>query len=170
MRIDGLGEERAVLMGLQRRRQRSLSPRRAFSYRGMVIPDFHRARGKMFSDGECLAGNGGLMRRTESDGVVTLTMNHGKANAMDIELCQWLIDELSSAEKSVRAVILTGAGSIFCAGVDLRKVVEGGADYVAQFFPLLVKTLESVFSCSAAARGGDQRARHRRRMPPCGRR
>src|SRR5256886_15923174 len=52
-----------------------------------------------------------------------LTLNRPEQlNAMTAELCQALHDELSALarERSCRAVILTGAGRGFCAGVDLR--------------------------------------------------
>jgi enoyl-CoA hydratase len=52
-----------------------------------------------------------------------LTLNRPDAlNAMSAELCQALHDELEeiAADRSCRAVVLTGAGRAFCAGVDLR--------------------------------------------------
>jgi len=52
-----------------------------------------------------------------------LTLNRPDAlNAMTAELCEALHAELAriAAERSLRAVILTGAGRGFCAGVDLR--------------------------------------------------
>ncbi|MDE3069917.1 MAG: enoyl-CoA hydratase/isomerase family protein [Acidobacteriota bacterium] len=52
-----------------------------------------------------------------------LTMNRpGELNAMTAELCEALHSELAAvaADRSVRAVVLTGAGRGFCAGVDLR--------------------------------------------------
>jgi len=52
-----------------------------------------------------------------------LTMNRpDELNAMTAELCEALRQELAriSAERAVRAVVLTGTGRGFCAGVDLR--------------------------------------------------
>jgi enoyl-CoA hydratase len=79
------------------------------------------------------------MIRGETHGAVTvLTLEHGKANALDTELCRGLaaaLDEL--VREGVPAVVLTGRGSIFSAGVDLFRVVDGGAAYVADFLPAL---------------------------------
>jgi enoyl-CoA hydratase len=55
--------------------------------------------------------------------VRVLTLNRPDAlNAMSAELCEALHHELRSvaADRSCRAVVLTGAGRAFCAGVDLR--------------------------------------------------
>lgn len=55
--------------------------------------------------------------------VRALTMNRPEElNAMTAELCEALHGELGriSTQREVRAVILTGAGRGFCAGVDLR--------------------------------------------------
>ncbi|HLH13454.1 MAG TPA: enoyl-CoA hydratase-related protein [Solirubrobacteraceae bacterium] len=52
-----------------------------------------------------------------------LTLNRpDELNAMTAELCEALHGQLRSiaADRSVRAVVLTGAGRGFCAGVDLR--------------------------------------------------
>src|SRR5438445_12902411 len=52
-----------------------------------------------------------------------LTMNRpAQLNAMTAELCEQLHEQVSraAAERSCRAVILTGAGRGFCAGLDLH--------------------------------------------------
>ena len=85
------------------------------------------------------------IKRTESNGIVTLKLAHGKAAALDVELLEALQRELSAAEDA-RAVVLTGSGSIFSAGVDLFRLVDGGADYVRRFFPLLRDALRQLFA------------------------
>ena len=62
-----------------------------------------------------------MLQREERDGIVTLTIEHGKANALDVELLGALNDALEEAS-SARALVLTGAGKTFCAGVDLFRV------------------------------------------------
>ena len=85
------------------------------------------------------------IERSESDGIVTLTLNHGKAAALDNELLEALQRELAAAENA-RAVILTGSGSIFSAGVDLFRLTDGGAEYVRRFFPLLRDAVRQLFA------------------------
>ena len=65
-----------------------------------------------------------------------LRLQHGKANALDIELCQALLEALDSA-RDAGALVLTGTGSIFSAGVDLVRVVDGGPAYLTEFLPIL---------------------------------
>ncbi len=81
------------------------------------------------------------------DGIAVATMRHGKVNALDIEFCDALaarFTELASSPE-VKAVVLTGQGKAFCAGVNLLRLSEGGADYVRQFMPSLHKFFEAVF-------------------------
>lgn len=88
-----------------------------------------------------------MIDRSTADGIVTLALTHGKAAALDLELVDALaleINELSASD--ARAVILTGAGSIFSAGVDLFRVVEAGSDYVARFFPALARLILDLFA------------------------
>ncbi len=42
-------------------------------------------------------------------------------------------------------MVLTGQGKIFSAGVDLKRLSEGGADYIRQFLPTLHRLYEVVF-------------------------
>src|SRR6185436_16842406 len=46
-----------------------------------------------------------------------------------------------------RAAVMVGQGSIFSAGVDLVRILEGRHDYVAVFMPALAKAFEAAFSC-----------------------
>ena len=41
--------------------------------------------------------------------------------------------------------MLTGQGKIFSAGVDLKRLSEGGADYIRQFLPALHRLYDAVF-------------------------
>lgn len=88
-----------------------------------------------------------MIDRTTTDGIVTLRLEHGKAAALDLELLDAMalaINELSDSD--ARAVILTGTGSIFSAGVDLFRLVDGGSDYVARFFPALARFILDLFA------------------------
>ena len=79
-----------------------------------------------------------MIESTTKDGVAVLTMRHGKANALDTELCQALCGALDDAVAGgAAAVVLTGAGPVFSAGVDLKRVTAGREGYVAAFLPEL---------------------------------
>jgi len=88
-----------------------------------------------------------MIDREQNKDILTLRLAHGKASAMDLELCEALIRELKDAETSdARAVILTGTGSIFCAGVDLFRLTNDGPAYVERFFPALRDSLLALFT------------------------
>jgi methylglutaconyl-CoA hydratase len=60
-----------------------------------------------------------------SSGVATITLARPeRRNALSVELLEDLLDRLaaSAADGSVRAVVLAGAGPVFCAGADLGSV------------------------------------------------
>ncbi|NIH84166.1 enoyl-CoA hydratase/isomerase family protein [Amycolatopsis granulosa] len=78
--------------------------------------------------------------------VAVLTLAHGKANALDTELCRELVAQLENAElNGTRAVVLAGRDGMFSAGVDLKRVSAGGADYVREFLPALSDAFLAVF-------------------------
>jgi enoyl-CoA hydratase/carnithine racemase len=65
------------------------------------------------------------------DAVLTLTLNRpDKRNALNQALTQSLLDALHAAEADagVRSIVLTGAGTAFCAGADLAEFKEMGPD------------------------------------------
>jgi len=79
-------------------------------------------------------------------GIAVMTLMHGKANAFDIEYCEALTARFMELRKSdAKAVVITGQGKIFSAGVDLKRLSEGGADYIRKFLPALHKLYDAVF-------------------------
>ena len=80
------------------------------------------------------------------DGIAVLTLAHGKANALDIEFCEAIAARFMDLRQSeAKAVVLTGQGTIFSAGVDLVRLSEGGVDYIRKFLPVLHKLYDAVF-------------------------
>jgi enoyl-CoA hydratase/carnithine racemase len=81
------------------------------------------------------------------DGVAILRMADGKANAMSIDFCEAMAERFEEVRTSpARAVVITGSGKIFSAGVDLLRLQEGGRPYIRKFLPALSTMLETVFS------------------------
>ena len=61
----------------------------------------------------------------KSESIATLTLNRPQAmNALSTELRKALVDAFGdvSRDESIAAVILTGAGKAFCAGLDLKEI------------------------------------------------
>jgi enoyl-CoA hydratase len=76
-------------------------------------------------------------------------MCDGKANAMSIEFCELFTQRLEQLLASpVSAIVITGSGRIFSAGVDLLRLLDGGIPYIRSFLPKLTRMLADVFSCS----------------------
>ena len=66
-----------------------------------------------------------LVLRQDRDGIARLTLNRPKAyNALSLGLMASLQDELEeiSVNRSIKAVVIEGAGKGFCAGHDLREM------------------------------------------------
>ncbi len=88
-----------------------------------------------------------MIELTRRGGVAILRMAHGKANALDLEFCDALTRQLDECRQSPdRAIVLTGTGRMFSAGVDLLRLVDGGAVYVREFLPAVCRTFEALFS------------------------
>ncbi|WLW57986.1 enoyl-CoA hydratase/isomerase family protein [Streptomyces sp. YU58] len=68
-----------------------------------------------------------VLLTSDADGVRTLTLNRPhRRNAIDAELWEALREALAAAsgDRSVRALVLTGAGGAFCSGADIPERVS----------------------------------------------
>lgn len=77
-----------------------------------------------------------------ADGVTVVRFDHPPVNALDLDLLEVIIASMRSIEGPV---VLTGVGRCFSAGVDLRALVEGGAEYAEPFVAALSEAFLAVF-------------------------
>jgi len=76
--------------------------------------------------------------------VAIMRLQHGKVNALDLELLQAITEAMGAVDQA-RAVVITGSGSVFSAGVDLQRIVAGGPSYVREFLPALSGSFMAIF-------------------------
>jgi enoyl-CoA hydratase len=91
-----------------------------------------------------------VIERKDVGSVAVVRLAHGKVNALDIELLQAItatFRELDRADHAdAAAIVLTGSGRAFSAGVDLWRIIDGGAGYVRAFLPALSAAFLAVFT------------------------
>ncbi|KCV83613.1 enoyl-CoA hydratase [Actibacterium atlanticum] len=84
-----------------------------------------------------------ILQRQDADNVATLTLNAPeRLNALSDAMLSALQDQVDALaeDRSIRAVILRGAGKAFCAGHDLKEMTagrqakDGGAAYFKDLF------------------------------------
>jgi enoyl-CoA hydratase len=87
-----------------------------------------------------------MIELSRNGDIAVLRMAHGKANALDVEFCEGLARAFDEQRNSsARAVVVTGSGSIFSAGVDLVRISAEGETYVRRFLPALHRLFEAAF-------------------------
>lgn len=99
-----------------------------------------------------------VLSESADTSIALLTLNRAeKRNALSVELVQALLAALTAAENdpAQRVLILTGAGPIFCAGLDLMEAADPGrahqsAELIAQ---VLRRLSESRLVTIAVVRG-----------------
>lgn len=82
------------------------------------------------------------------ESVQVLTLSSGSVNTLDVDLLEELalaVDDLARSDDA-GALVVTGAGRAFSAGVDLKRVVEGGADYTDRLVPALSGAFAALFA------------------------
>jgi enoyl-CoA hydratase len=86
-----------------------------------------------------------MLETEDRSGVTVLRLKHGKVNALDTELLRAITAAIGDLDPAA-AVVITGHGSAFSAGVDLKRIVDGGQSYVREFLPALTQTFLAVFN------------------------
>ncbi|MBV9922008.1 MAG: enoyl-CoA hydratase/isomerase family protein [Pseudonocardia sp.] len=90
-----------------------------------------------------------MIEWAEVDGIAVLTLARPPVNALDVDLCTAVADGLRGpGVDGARAVVLTGAGRAFSAGVDLHGVVAGGPEYARRLLPALADLFRTAFTLS----------------------
>lgn len=87
-----------------------------------------------------------INRKQVSDNVTVVQFDHGAVSALDLELLLALRAELAELADNETALVLTGTGPAFSAGVDLFRILDGGAAYIDQFIPALSGAFEDIFA------------------------
>ncbi|HEV8627903.1 MAG TPA: enoyl-CoA hydratase/isomerase family protein [Acidimicrobiia bacterium] len=87
-----------------------------------------------------------INRKQVSDSVTVVQFDHGPVSALDLEFLLALRAELAELADNDAALVLTGTGPAFSAGVDLFRILDGGVDYVAHFIPALSGAFEDIFA------------------------
>jgi enoyl-CoA hydratase len=87
-----------------------------------------------------------MIEQQIQDGIATVRLAHGKVSALDFELLEAICHTFRQlADSEARAVVLTGSGGTFSAGVDLVRLTSDGSDYVARFLPALDEAFRTLF-------------------------
>jgi len=78
--------------------------------------------------------------------VQVLALSSGRVNVLDVQLLEELTATIRELQRSGSgALVVTGAGRVFCAGVDLKRVLQGGADYTDRLIPALSDAFVAMF-------------------------
>jgi enoyl-CoA hydratase len=86
--------------------------------------------------------DGPMLITEDRDDVAVLRIEHGRVGALDVELLDALTEAVTASD---RALVVTGSGSAFSAGVDLRRILDGGRAYTEELLAALSRTFRAVF-------------------------
>ena len=89
-----------------------------------------------------------MITREDVGDISVIRLSHGKVSALDVALCGAIVEAVTAvASGPQRALVLTGTGSSFSAGVDLFQVLEGGGGYLARFLPAMQTLFRALLEC-----------------------
>lgn len=84
-----------------------------------------------------------------NEGLVRLTLERGKAHALDPELVDELLGAINALREddTVRAVILTGAGErFFCSGLDVGELLPLDRAAMSRFFARFIELFTAMYA------------------------
>lgn len=88
-----------------------------------------------------------VIERENVGGTAVIRLAHGPVSALDLELCEAITATFTAlADDPAEAVVLTGTGRAFSAGVDLRRITDDGAEYIDRFLPALSAAFRAAFT------------------------
>src|SRR4051794_33954609 len=85
--------------------------------------------------------DGPMLITEDRDDVAVLRIEHGRVGALDVELLNALTEAVTASE---RALVITGTGTSFSAGVDLRRILDGGRPHIEELLAALSRTFRAV--------------------------
>jgi enoyl-CoA hydratase len=87
-----------------------------------------------------------MIERDDVDKIAVVRLAHGKVNALDLDLVTAIRDTFRELETSDhQAVVFTGTGRSYCAGVDLTRIAAGDPGYAREFLEVLSESFAAVF-------------------------
>jgi enoyl-CoA hydratase len=92
-----------------------------------------------------------MMTREDRGDVAVLRLEHGKANALSPELLRALVTEVEDLSRGAKALVLTGSGQMFSAGLDLPVLMDAGPGYTYELMDALDESLEMMIDLPVPA-------------------
>ena len=76
-----------------------------------------------------------------------VTLDRPPVNALNLDMFRWILDQLEQAQD--RPILLTGAGSAFSAGVDLKEILEMDPGSLREFLVALDEVVQRLYQYPA---------------------
>jgi enoyl-CoA hydratase len=93
-----------------------------------------------------------VLVESRDDEVLVLTLNRpDRRNALSLDLCRQLEESVTRGARESRAIVVTGAGSSFCAGADLDEVY--GEEYLEALQSMIRSIAQAPVPVIAAVNG-----------------